>query len=148
MTLIVRTRELEVYVIHNLQTTGGPLRTHFLISKKMSCYEICLCYVILPKLEFRTSILQFLIRMIKIYKIILPKLALIYDLNLNELKLLNFITILKQFQQVLAQFVLCTQLMFVQFVLCEFLETNTQLNLKYIFCESVLLQFVLFKDLL
>ena len=67
MTLIVRTRELEVYVIHNLQTTGGPLRTHFLISKKMSCYEICLCYVnkILPKLEFRTSILQFLIRMIK-----------------------------------------------------------------------------------
>ena len=108
MTLIVRTRELEVYVIHNLQTTGGPLRTQFLISKEMSCYEICLCYVILPKLEFRTSILQFLIRMIKIYKIILPKLALIYDLNLNELKLstyqclvgsyfLNFITISKQF---------------------------------------------------
>ena len=90
MTLIVRTRELEVYVIHNLQTTGGPLRTHFLISKKMSCYEICLCYVILPKLEFRTSILQFLIRMIKIYKIILPKLALIYDLNLNELKLSTY----------------------------------------------------------
>ena len=65
MTLIVRTRELEVYVIDNLQTTGGPLRTQFLISKEMSCYEICLCYVILPKLEFRTSILQFLIRMIK-----------------------------------------------------------------------------------